>query len=121
MRELCIGVHEQRAWVGTRWMVRKRTFAQVLGATVDDAEPVVVLSFRSSGEELEMLRHAGHPFMVLGWGRDALGMVLDADTDWIEARELVHESFCVMAPKQLTALVDRPDVVQLPEPGAHIP
>ena len=112
VRELCLdlpGVHEERAWVGTRWMVRKRTFAHVLGVGVADAEPLVVLSFRSAGEELEMLRHAGHPFFVLGWGRDALGMVLDAETDWEEVRELVLESFCVLAPKKLIALVDLPD------------
>jgi len=66
-----------------------------------------VLSFRSDGEELEALRRAGHPFFVLGWGRNAMGMVLD-DPDWDEVAELVTESFCVMAPKQLASLVDRP-------------
>jgi hypothetical protein len=101
-------VYEERAWVGTRWMVRKKTFAHVLGVAVDGAEPLVVLSFRSAGEELEMLRHAGHPFFVLGWGRDAMGMVLDDDTDWDEVAELVTESFCVLAPKKLVARVARP-------------
>ena len=111
LRELCLELpdaYEERAWVGTRWMVRKRTFAHVLGVDVDDTGPVVVLSFRSTGEELEVLRHAGHPFFVLGWGRDAMGMVLDARTDWHEVRELLIESFCVLAPKKLIALVDRP-------------
>ena len=87
LRELCLELpdaYEERAWVGTRWMVRKRTFAHVLGVEVGDAAPVVVLSFRSAGEELEVLRHAGHPFFVLGWGRDAMGMVLDEGTDWDE-------------------------------------
>ncbi len=100
--------YEERAWAGTRWMVRKKTFAHVLGVVVDGGEPTVVLSFRSAGEELEMLRHAGHPFFVLGWGRDAMGMVLDDDTDWDEVRELVTESFCVLAPKKLATLVERP-------------
>ncbi len=99
--------YEQRAWVGTRWMVRKRTFAHVLVVEDDGADPVVVLSLRSEGEELEVLRRAGHPFFVLGWGRDAMGMVLD-DPDWDEVAELVTESFCVLAPKKLTSLVDRP-------------
>jgi hypothetical protein len=75
---------------------------------VDAGKPVVVLSFRSTGEELEVLRNAGHPFFVLGWGRDAMGMVLDEGTDWDEVRELITESFCVMAPKKLIARVDRP-------------
>lgn len=112
LRELCLDLpdaHEERAWVGVRWMVRKRTFAHVLGVEVDDGERLIVLSFRSAGDELETLRHAGRPFLVLGWGRDALGMALDGTTDWTEVRELVVESFCVMAPKKLVALVDRPD------------
>lgn len=77
---------------------------------------MVVLSFRSAGEELETLRNAGHPFFVLGSGRDALGMLLGADTDWDEVRELVTESFCVLAPKKLMALVDRPDDCERLEP-----
>lgn len=112
LRELCLALpeaHEERAWVGTRWLVRKRTFAHVLGVEMG-ADPLVVLSFRSAGEELETLRRAGHPFFVLGWGRDAIGMVLDSGTDWDEVGELVTESFCVLAPKKLVALVERPDV-----------
>lgn len=100
--------YEEPAWVGTRWRVRKRTFAHVLG--VDDGERHrVVLAFRSTGEELDVLRHTGYPFFVLGWGRQALGMVLDDDTDWDEVREVVVESYCALAPKKLVALVDRPD------------
>jgi hypothetical protein len=86
-------------------MVRKRTFAHVLGVEAAATGPSVVLAFRSEGEELEVLRHAGLPFLVLGWGRDALGLVLDDSTDWDEVHELVTESFCVMAPKKLVALV----------------
>lgn len=111
LREICLDlpdVAEERAWKGTRWVVRKKTFAHVLGVEYDGAEPLVVVSFRSAGEELEVLRHAGHPFFVLGWGRDAMGMIVDEATDWDEVRELMTESYCVLAPKKLVALVDRP-------------
>ena len=111
LRDCCLALpeaYEERAWVGTRWLVRKRTFAHVLGFEVD-ARPLVVLSFRSAGDELEVLRNAGHPFFVLGWGRNAIGLVIDAATDWDEVRELLTESFCVLAPQRLIALVDRPD------------
>jgi hypothetical protein len=37
-----------------------------------------------------------------------MGLAIDDDTDWDEVRELVTESYCVMAPKKLVALVDRP-------------
>lgn len=111
VRARCLALpeaYEERAWAGTRWMVRKRTFAHVLG--VEDAAGLrVVLAFRSSGDEAEALRNAGPPFFVLGWGRDAIGMVLDAHTDWDEVGELVTESFCVHAPKKLMARIERPD------------
>jgi hypothetical protein len=55
------------------------------------------------------LRQAGPPFLALGWGRDAMGIVLDETTDWDEVREVVTESYCAMAPRKLVALVDRPD------------
>jgi hypothetical protein len=55
-----------------------------------------------------MLRSAGHPFFYAGWGRDVVGMVLDDSTDWTEVAELLTESYCVLAPKKLVALVDRP-------------
>ena len=112
LRTMCLALpetYEERAWVGTRWMVRRRTFAHVLGVADTPPGPSVVLAFRSTRDELEVLRNAGHPFFVLGWGRDALGMVLDDRTDWDEVRELVVESFCTMAPKKLVALVGRPD------------
>ena len=100
--------YEERAWVGGRWRVRKQTFAQLL-AIDDEGEPRrVVLTFRSQGEELEVLKNAGHPFFLLGWGRDAMGMVIDDDTDWDEVAELVTESYCTRAPKKLVALLDRP-------------
>ena len=102
VRELYLGLpdaYEERAWVGTRWRVRKRTFAHVLCVEDDERGALVVLAFRSSGEELEVLRNTGHPFFVLGWGRDALGMALDADTDWDEVHEVVTESFCTWRPR----------------------
>lgn len=100
--------YEERAWVGVRWRVRKQTFAQLL-AIDDEGEPRrVVLTFRSQGEELEVLKNAGYPFFLLGWGRDAMGMVIDDDTDWDEVAELVTESYCTRAPKKLVALLDRP-------------
>lgn len=111
VRALCLDLpeaHEERAWVGTRWRIRTRTFAHVLGLEDVDGASLVVLAFRSQGEELEVLRHAGRPYLVLGWGRDAIGIVLDEATDWDEVRELVTESYCVLAPQKLITLVERP-------------
>ena len=111
LRAICAELpdaYEEPAWVGVRWRVRKKTFAHVLAIDDEGVGRRVILAFRSEGDELEVLRHAGPPFFVLGWGRDALGLVIDDRTDWQELRELVTDSFCVMAPKQLAAIVDRP-------------
>ncbi len=111
--------YEEEAWTGVRWMGRRRTFAHLLtveGQTTSAhvrasmaAGLTTLVTFRSQGEELEMLRSSGHPFFYAGWGRDVLGMVLDDETDWDEVAELMTESFCVLAPKKLVALVERPE------------
>lgn len=100
--------YEETAWKGVRWRVRKHTFAHVLSVEDEGVESQIVLTFRSEGDELEVLRRAGPPFFPLGWANNAMGMIIGDDTDWSEVRELVTDSFCVLAPKKLGALVDRP-------------
>ncbi len=115
LRLACAGLpdaYEEHPGVGARWRVRKRTFAQLF--TIDSGGPadqglVTALTFHSSGAELDALRRAGHPFFPAGWGKNVMGMILDDDTDWGEVAELVTESYCLLAPKGLVALVDRPD------------
>jgi hypothetical protein len=121
LRTVCLGLpeaYEEQAWVGTRWRVRKRTFAHVLvvdggrpsgyARAVGSDGPVVVLMFRSSGPELDALRHGGHPFFAPRWRSDEVGMVLDENLDWDEVVELLTESYCVQAPAKLADLIDRP-------------
>ena len=113
VRPLCLAlpeVYEEPAWVGTRWRIRKRTFAHVL-AVSEPGDERVVLTFRAEDDELEVLRNVGHPFFLLGWGRNAMGMLLEHGTDWSEVSELVSESYCLLVPKKLTALV-RPSADQ---------
>lgn len=125
LREICGALPESReveAWTGTAWRVRAKTFAHVvvvadgwppayaraMGALADDGGPATVLTFRSSGEELEALGHLGPPYFRPPWAPGAVGMVLDDDVDWREVAELVTDSYCLLAPKKLVALVDRP-------------
>jgi predicted DNA-binding protein (MmcQ/YjbR family) len=110
--------YQEQAWVGTRWRIRKRTFAHVL--TVQDGQPpsyaraadnddlITVLTFQSSGQELAVLSSAGHPFFKPPWSPTIVGMVLTDDTDWDEVAELLTESYCCVAPRKLAGLVDRP-------------
>ena len=41
-------------------------------------------------------------------GRNVVGLVLDDDTDWDELAELLTDSYCVQAPRELAARVPRP-------------
>jgi hypothetical protein len=121
LRTICLGLpatREEQAWVGTRWRVRTKTFAHVLAidtgwppayakAAGSDG-PLVVMTFRSAGEELAALSAAGHPFFKPVWFPDIVGMVLDDGVDWDEVTELVTESYCAVAPASLAAEVDRP-------------
>jgi len=103
--------YEEDAWTGVRWRVRGKTFAHVLVAqegytsayrdTTGASEPTTVLTFRATGDELLALAHAGHPFYQPPWSPTVVGMVLDDDTDWDEAAELVTESYRFCAPHRL--------------------
>jgi hypothetical protein len=113
LRDRCLAlpeVTEEQAWTGRRWVVRKKNFAHVFALHDKDGAVVTIMAFRSPDEERSVLVASGHPFFFLGWGRNAVGMVLEDETDWDEVRELVTESFCLSAPQKLVALVDRPDV-----------
>ena len=121
LRSVCLGLpeaYEEQAWVGTRWMIRKKNFAHVLmidsgwppayARAVGSDGPISVLTFRSTGDELDVLTYARHPFFKPVWFRDILGMALEADVDWDEVAELLTESYCALAPKKLADAVDRP-------------
>ena len=119
LRERCLALPEawsEPAWTGHRFLVRTRNFAHVFAMHDPDGTVRTLLAFRSPDEEREALLAVGHPFFLLGWGRNAVGMVLDDSTDWDEVSEIVTESYCVLAPKKLVALVARPEV---PEDGDH--
>jgi hypothetical protein len=122
LRDRCLalpGAYEEQAWVGTRWMVRKKTFAHVLGIS-DEYPPAyareapfvgdaTVLTFRSSGDELAALVGTGHPFYKPRWHPQIVGMVVEPDADWDEIGELLVESYCLRAPRKLAAQVSPPD------------
>jgi YjbR protein len=121
LRPVCLGLpetYEEQAWVGTRWRIRKKTFAHVLRVAPGQPPvhareasargPANVLIFRSHGEELAVLTDSGFPFYRPQWGVNVVGMVLAEPVDWAEVAELLTESYCVQAPKKLVAQVQRP-------------
>jgi hypothetical protein len=129
LRAVCLALpeaYEEPAWVGTRWRIRKKTFAHVLRVAPGEPPvhareasadgPSTVLIFRSQGEELAVLTDTGYPFYRPAWGRGVVGMILRRDVDWAEVAELLAESYRVQAPKKLALLVDHPPDVP-PEKG----
>ena len=68
------------------------------------AVPLLVL--RVSLDERDALLSAGHPFFAPRAGRDRFAVVLTDGTDWEEIRELVTESYRILALKKLPALLE---------------
>jgi YjbR len=121
LRAVCMGLpdaYEEPAWVGIRWRVRGRTFAHACSvepnhptshATAFATDgPVNVVTFRAPAHEVGGLIGSGVPFYWPGWGKNVVGMILDAHTDWAEVAELLIDSYRVQAPKKLVRLVDPP-------------
>jgi hypothetical protein len=124
LRSICAELPEcmqEPAWTGTRWRVGKQTFAHLVAVAdgwppayaraAGTDGPAVVLTFQSSGEELQALSNGGHPYFRPPWRPGIVGMFVDAEeTDWAEVAELVTESYCLLAPQRLVARVPRPPI-----------
>jgi hypothetical protein len=97
-------VEDQPHWPGLRWRIRGGTFADLQCQEIEGA-PVSHVTFHAR-EELDALLGVGHPFYP-GWGGGLVAMVLtdDEKTDWDEVREVLTDSYCLLAPKKLIALI----------------
>ena len=104
--------YEESAFAGVRWRIRGRTLVHVV-TVVGEKGPVTYMTFHAAGEELSALRAMGDPFFP-GWGDGLVAMVLrrNGTTDWAEVKELLTESYCLLAPKKLIARLGevRPEV-----------
>ena len=86
--------------------IRRRSFCLLVAREDPAGQPVPLRVLRAGPQEREALLSAGHPFFASRAGRDRIGVLLTGDTDWAEIRELVIESYRILAPKKLTALLD---------------
>jgi YjbR len=86
--------------------IRRRSFCLLVAREGPAGQPVPLLVLRANAEEREALLSAGRPFFASRAGRDRIVVLLTDDTDWEEIRELVTESYRILAPKKLTALLD---------------
>jgi hypothetical protein len=118
LRKACLALpeaYEEQAWVGTRWRIRKETFAHVLmiangwppiyARTAGTDGPACVLTFQSLGPRVDPETFSRAPYFRPLWRPDIVGRVLDAGTDWSDIAKLLTASYCLLAPKKLGASV----------------
>jgi hypothetical protein len=86
--------------------IRRRSFCLLVARQGSTGKGVTLLVLRVDADEREALLAIGHPFFASRSGRDRIAVVLNDDTDWEEIRELVTDSYRILAPKKLTALLD---------------
>jgi predicted DNA-binding protein (MmcQ/YjbR family) len=86
--------------------VRRRSFCLLVARQDPGGRLVPLIVVRVRPGEREALLSVGHPFFAPRAGRDRIVVVLTGDPDWDEVRELVTESYRILAPKKLTALLD---------------
>jgi hypothetical protein len=116
VRALCLALPEVTVRVdysrirerSTAWSfdIRRRSFCLLVAQEGPAGRPVPLLVLRADPDDREALLSMGRPFFASRAGRDRLGVLLTGDTDWEEIRELVTESYRVLAPKKLIALLD---------------
>lgn len=87
--------------------IRRRSFCLLVAMRASSGKSVPLLVVRADPDSREALLSIGHPFFVPRRARpDRIGIWLADDTDWEEVREVVTESYRLLAPKKLTALLD---------------
>jgi hypothetical protein len=86
--------------------IRRRSFCLLVAREGPAGKPVPLLVLRADPDERKALLALGRPFFASRTSRDRIVVVLGDDTDWNEIRELVTESYRILAPKKLTALLD---------------
>ena len=99
---------EAQAWVGQYFRIRRKNFVHVLAIDHPEHGAQTLLILRADPEEREVLLKIGRPYFRPGWGANTLGVAVGDDTDWEEIAELVTESYRVLAPKKLAAMLGSP-------------
>lgn len=119
LRAICLGLpeaHEEQAWVGTRWRIRKDTFAHVLrlaagwppayAQAAGTDGPATLLTFRAPIAKLQSPAFKRAPLFKPIWFADIAGMTIGVVTDWDDVEALLIESYRLLAPKKLAARVE---------------
>jgi YjbR len=116
IRALCLALPEVRLRVdyprtgarSTAWSfeIRRRSFCLLVAVARPAGKTLPLLVLRADPDERAALLSMGRPFFAPRARRDRIGVLLTDHTDWEEIRELVTDSYRILAPKKLTALLD---------------
>jgi hypothetical protein len=114
LRSICLSLREvveEPAWTGVRWRVGRRTFAQVVlvdpkwppvyARVVRSDQRTVVVTFQSPHPDLFRDADPDSGRWYFGFGRDAVGVRLDATTDWTDIESWITDSYRLQAPRRL--------------------
>lgn len=85
--------------------IRRRSFCLLMARLDGRGRTAALLVLRARRHERAALLAAGYPFRGSRAGPDRITVALDDGTDWAEIGELVTESYRILAPKKLTALL----------------
>jgi hypothetical protein len=112
LRKLCLGLpeaHEVEAWGEPTFRVRNKLFAMYAAPNNHHgAGRPSVWCKAAPGNQALMVRAEPQRYFVppyvgpSGW----VGVWLDRDPDWSEVKELMRDSYRLVAPKKLAALLE---------------
>jgi hypothetical protein len=86
--------------------IRRRPFCLLVAIADRAGKSVPLLVLRAHPDDREMYLSTGHPFFAPRGRSDRIGLWLTDDTDWDEIGALVTESYRMLAPKSLIALIE---------------
>jgi len=91
----------------TAWSfeIRRRSFCLLVASEDTDGKPETILVLRAAPDERDALLTVGYPYYTARAGEDRIVVVIDDDTDWFEMAELLTDSYRMLAPKKLIALL----------------
>ena len=109
LQRICLALPEaaeQETWESATFRVRGKIFAM----TSSDETRSEVWCKAGTGVQAMLIaadprRFFSPPYVgPKGW----IGIRLNDETDWDEVSDLIEESYCLVAPKRLAALLERP-------------
>jgi hypothetical protein len=98
--------HNTERRIVRTFFIRRSAFCWLVAAQSRTGKPVTQLVLYADPEERQALLSIGRPYFASRIPRDGIVVVLTDATDWEEIRELMTESYRMIAPKKLSALLD---------------